>query len=367
MISGIVRAINVLAVINLALIAVLMLLFLYLLFAKIAGNRKKRRLAEFIGVSQSQSEASGILQFLQTGFVSRQLKAGSALRQEAIQDLLLQRLLATKSKTEEQRILAFAALQYASVYRAALQSRRWSKRMNALFGIERFRLKDLVPDLKELLQAPKCTEHERFLIYRAFAVFGLKDEVIPHLMQSEASYSGEQLLQLLLPFSDDALEQLCLEFHLLPLPIQRCMVDVLRLRNARSNVVLGLLEDHLFADDAELRGRCLHAIANFGYMSPGAVERFMARIEDESADSSSERLMQAKLMGMVREERYLAHLERLMSDSDYSVRQQAGESISRYKSGFDVLRRISITSSDRFAASMASETLERRSYERENT
>lgn len=367
MLGGAARAIDVLTVVNLAHLAGLVLLFLYLLFAKLSGNRKSRRIAEFINVSQSQSEASGILQFLQTGYVSRQLKAGSALRREAIQDLLLQRLLATRSKTEEQRILEFAELQYAAAYRDALKSRRWSKRMNALFCIERFRMKSLIPELRDLLKSPKCTENERFLIFRAFAVFGPKDEVIPYLVQSEALYSDKQLLHLLLPLANEGLEELGGAFHQLPIRLQRSIVDIFRMHNARSQAVLNLLEDRMIAEDDELRIRCLHAIANFGYMSPQATERFLARIEQGTTASSSERLMQAKLMGTIREERYLPHLERLIGDPDYLVRQQAGESLSRYKSGLVTLQRISLTSPDRYAADMASEILERKSYERETS
>lgn len=365
MLSGTDRALDVLIIINLSFIGGLLLLFLYLLIAKITVNNKTRRMDELLGTFMDQSESSGIMEFLRTGFVSRQLKSGSPLRREAIQDLLLQRLLATKSKAEEQRILEYASLQYASAYRAALKSRRWSKRMNALFAVERFRMKALAPDLKELLKASKCTDTERFCIYRAFAAFGLKDEVVPYLMQNAASYSDKQLMHLLLPLADAALEELVTEFHLFPLRLQCCLVDVLRMKNARSSAVLDLLEDLMFAEDAELRIRCLHAIGNFGYMSPRAVERFMARIEQENADSSPERLMQAKLMGLIREDRYMPHLERLMGDSDHLVRQQAGESLSRYKSGLDELLRISLTNPDRFAADMASETLERKAYERE--
>lgn len=365
MLNGTVRAIDALVLINLSLIAGLMLLFLYLLFAKMAVNRRTRRMDEILGTFRDRSESSGIMQFLQTGFVSRQLKSGSALRREAIQDLLLQRLLSTKSKAEERRILEFADQQYAPVYREALKSRKWSKRMNALFCIERFRMKALAPEMKALLKASECTDIERFCIYRAFATFGLKDDVVPYLMQREAAYSDKQLMHLLLPLPDEALEELVAEFRRLPLRVQRCLVDVLRIRNTRSSAVLGLLEDRLFAEDSELRIRCLHSIANFGYMSPQAVERFMTTIEQATADSPSERLMQAKLMGSIREERYMPFLERLMGDTDHLVRQQAGESLSRYKSGWDALRRISLTHPDRFAADMASETLERKSYERE--
>lgn len=365
MIRGTDRALDILVVVNLSLIAGLLLLFLYLLFNKLATNRRTRRMDEFIGTFSDQGESSEIMQFLQTGFVSRQLISGSALRREAIQDLLLQRLLATKSQAEERRILEFADQQYATAYRKALKSRRWSTRMNALFGIERFRMIALAPDLKELLNASRCTDNERFCIYRTFAVFGLNDEVVSYMMRDASSYSDKQSMHLLLPFTDEALEELVSDFRRLPLRIQCCLVDVLRMRNARSNAVLDLLEDRLFAEDAELRIRCLHAIANFGYMSPQTVERFMARIEQETADSPSERLMQAKLMGSIREERYMPHLERLMGDSDHLVRQQAGESLSRYKSGLDALRRISLTNPDRFAADMASETLERKMYERE--
>lgn len=352
-------------------IAVMVLLILLVLFYLV--ERKVRRMRHRRQVKQAialfAAPKSPLEDYLRSGDRTRKLNAsgsGEGLRREALEEALLDRLAVGASETERQRIYDFAAGYFAEEYAYLLGKRRWSDRMNALLHIEKFRirgLKDqLTARLEEIGEGPQ-TDDERFLLVRTLASLQA-EETFDYLDMGAERFSELQLMQVLRPMRGDLAERLIRDFDLLPPRVARCVLDTLRLGNARTTEVLELLERCMRSEDTEMRIRALKALANFGYMNDAAADRLEARMAEGDAVIWPERLMHARLAGAVREERFAAHLEAMMADPSYEVRREAAASLSNYRGGLDRIRQVAETHPDRFARDMAVEILERRAYER---
>ncbi|QDH21752.1 HEAT repeat domain-containing protein [Saccharibacillus brassicae] len=348
-----------------AIVFVILLILLYLIERKFLRARHRAQVEEAIG--QLSSPDSPLGEYLRSGERTRSLYAsGAGLRREALEEALLDRLAVSASESERERIYVFAADYFAEEYAHLLTRRRWSDRMNALLHIEKFRIRELKDSLLRRLGelGPGAeADDERFLIVRSLSSLQL-EETFDHLQLAADRFSELQLLQVLRPLRGELAARLIADFDELPIRIRRSVLDTLRLGNIRTAEVLALLERCMVSEDNETRIRALKALANFGYMTEEAADRLEARMAGGENVAWPERMMQARLAGAVREERFAAHLERLMADPSYEVRREAAAALSAYRSGLERIRRVADEHPDRFARDMAVETLERRAYER---
>ncbi|NGZ77353.1 HEAT repeat domain-containing protein [Saccharibacillus alkalitolerans] len=347
------------------LIALIGLTLFYLVERKIRRTRYRQQVAE--AVDRFAAPDSPLAEYLGSGERSRRLSAsGEGLRREALEEALLSRLAVSASQTERERIYDFAAQHFGEEYEYLLGRRRWSDRMNVLLHIERFkmgRLKKAVLDRIERLDMRPKHDDERFLLVRTLASLQA-EEALDYLDVAAERFSELQLMQVLRPLRGELLDRLIRGFDELPLRIRRCLLDTLRLGNARTTEVLELLERSMRSEDRETRIRALKALANFGYMTPEAADNLEARMAEGEAVLWPERLMHARLAGAIREERFVPYLERMMADPSYEVRREAASSLSQYRNGLERIGKIAEEHPDRFARDMAVETLERRAYER---
>ena len=352
-------------------IAVMLLLISLVLFYLVERKvrRMKHRLQVQNAVSLFSAPDSPLEDYLRSGDRTRRLNApgsGEGLRREALEEALLDRLAVGSSETERRRIYAFAADYFAEEYAYLLGKRRWSDRMNALLHIEKFRIEALKPELLlrlgEIGEGPQ-TDDERFLLVRTLSSLQI-EETFDYLELAAERFSELQLLQVLRPMKGEAAERLIRDFDLLPLRVRRCVLDTLRLANVRTTEVLDLLERCMRSDDTEMRIRALKALSNFGYMNDAAADLLEARMKEGDAVIWPERLMQARLAGAVREERFAVYLEAMMADPTYEVRREAAASLVNYRGGLERIRQVAADHPDRFARDMAVEILERRAYER---
>lgn len=348
---------------SLFLLLLLAGLFLYLSLRKNTINRNQRRFAESLRALQEGDSA--LQQYLESGKEGRLLHQGRLGESPPVRAALQHRLTVSGSQQERERIYTFARRHFRENYARMLKSRRWSRRVNALLEIELFRIDSLKTELTDMLnRRQRISEEERFLILRIFAVF--HDPELLTLLRQEAitnRLSESQLLQLLLPLGPQIREELIADFSGYPLRVQMAAVDALRIGNDRTSAVLGLLEILLDSTEIELRIRSLNALANFGYMSPKGEEAFQSLLRGGPGGSAEERQARARLMGSIRDEAYKPHLNALLGDSSYAVRQTAADSLSRYRSGEELLLRVISSHPDRYAREMAEETLERKRYE----
>jgi len=347
------------------LILLIALTLFYLVERKVRRTRHRQQVAE--AVKMFAAPDSPLADYLDSGKESRKLSAsGEGMRREALEEALLNRLAVSASHTERERIYKFAAGYFGEEYEYLLNRRRWSDRMNVLLHIEKFKmvgLKATILDRLDRLGKQSKQDDERFLLIRTLASFQA-EETLGYMEVAAARFSELQLMQVLRPLRDELLDRLIRDFDGLPIRIRRCLLDTLRISNARTTEVLELLERSIRSEDKESRIRALKALANFGYMTPEAADYFESRMAGDEEIIWPERLMHARLAGAVREERFMPHLERMMADPSYEVRREAAASLAQYRNGLERIGRIAEGHPDRFARDMAVETLERRAYER---
>ncbi|WP_172256431.1 HEAT repeat domain-containing protein [Saccharibacillus deserti] len=347
------------------LIMLIGLTLFYLVERKILRTRHRLHVAE--ATRRLADPDSPLVEYLGSGERSRRLEmSGEGLRREALEEALLSRLALSASHTERERIYAFAADYFAEEYKYLLGRRRWGDRMNVLLHIEKFRmtgLKDRLIERLGLLENGPKSDDEWFLLVRTLASLQAQ-ETSDYFDIAAERFSELQLMQVLVALQGERLEELVRRFESLPIRVRRCLLDTLRLGNVRTIEVLELLERSMRSEDRETRIRALKALANFGYMTPEAADVLEERLSQGEAIIWPERMMQARLAGAVRQDRFAPHLENLMADPAYEVRREAAASLSNYRNGLERIGRIAQEHPDRFARDMAVETLERRAYER---
>ncbi|MEJ8304879.1 HEAT repeat domain-containing protein [Saccharibacillus sacchari] len=351
--------------ISAVLILLMLLMLFYLIERKVRRTQHRANVAEAVALLEGKDSPLG--HYLASGERSRSLTASATgLRREALEEALLDRLAISASEVERQRVYELAADYFSEEYTELLSRRRWSERMNTLLHIEKFRirrLKEPIIERLDVLGDRPDTDDERFLLVRTLASLQL-EEMFDYFAIAEHRFSELQLMQLLRPVRGELLDRLVRDFDRLPPRIAHCVLDTLRLGNIRTTEVLELLERCLRSEDTEMRIRALKALANFGYMNEETADLLEERMQLGDSIAWPERLMQARLAGVVREDRFAPYLEKMMADPAYEVRREAGASLSKYRDGMDRIRLMTEEHTDRFARDMALETLERRAYER---
>jgi hypothetical protein len=345
------------------LVFLLMLIACFVCLSLLKVSERRRRALTADWTQRFLTENSRLFQYLRSGKVSRKLRFTGTMRMEALEGALIELMRTGPSTEQTAAITRFAEQHLTEHYRKRLSGGAWSVRVNTILYIEHFRMDTLADELTKIVERPKAADMERFLAMRAFAV-GSRREVIQYIIRFEPKLSDNQMLQLLNPLSVELLNELMIQFDELTLRLRLNVIDVLRIRNERTEAVLDLLERSAVCEVSEQRIRSLHALANFGFMTGAGFRALLRRIERNEDAPWEERLMRAKAMGSVREAEFLVYLETLLSDPVYLVRQQAAESISKYKEGIRKLEYISSYHPDRFAREMADEVIERVRYER---
>nr|WP_239585876.1 HEAT repeat domain-containing protein [Bacillus mesophilus] len=152
--------------------------------------------------------------------------------------------------------------------------------------------------------------------------------------------------------ANDTLDEFLEKFYKLPLKFKLIIIDIVGIENRHE--CNQLLIAQLIDENDEIRIRSLKALS---YLStPLTQEELKRHLESESYE---ERLMALKICASVRKKEYIPLIIERMSDGIFVVRQQAGQAISRYPNGAELLKEISLQSHDQFARDMALEWLEK--------
>ncbi|HZG56072.1 hypothetical protein [Paenibacillus sp.] len=281
----------------------------------------------------------------------------------ATQDFLARRAALGGTDEEVERTRALARACFADAYRRGLTAGRWSERMNAIGYIALFRLEEFWPELAWALNDERRTQPERMLALRALATLQ-RVEAIDFLAASPKGLTDHDIRHALMPLGEGVLHRCCVSFDNFAPWVQTNILDVLRVRNIRDEATLRLFERALRSDSVELRIRAMKGIANFGTVGEEAEEAFLARMVDWRGMHWSEKLMAARWMGAIPNDRYPPLLEQMLEDAHHAVRYQAMQSLMEYPGRRARLERLSAAQSDRFAGVLAQEMMERYGYER---
>lgn len=338
----------------------LLVLYIYLMYRKWYLNRFREKMGRW--TNRMQLIDSPIEHFLKDGTLSRLLVPRHPWQLKALENYLYHRINVSRSPSEISRISSIASEIYSDRYRRSLRSRRKNVRMDALVFIGLFQLKGFEQEVLRFVDHRGTTDNERWTAIRVLVQLQYLGIVDLLLVQSAAStlkpISDHMYRSVLMAMPEPMLERLIERNTEAPYPLLLQLVDVLRIRNIRSERVLAWFEGLLHDESEEFRIRAMKGLANFGYMTEEAESVFLESSKEWRSYSWPARLMTARLMGEIRNPEFLAVLEQMIGDPAYLVRMEAGLSILKYPNSAARLRQIAAFHPDRYARDAAEEMLE---------
>lgn len=347
-----------LILVTLFLFLLILMIYVYLIWKKFINiqyqNRKK------VWIEQHMEE---IEMYFITGEGASSFIPSEDYQFEAIEDFSSDYLSNFKTEGHFNPMKTFVEHYYVPRYRKKLVHSRWSVRMNTLYFVDLFKIEMMQEDLLKCLKRKQCSSEERYQIYLILADFNyvyLQDLIIgskglPLFLLKEI------LSRMIIPNNFESYVQ---DFYDFPYEWRLSILDVFGDKNLRSLKLQELLETLLNANEREMRVRAAKTIASLEYISSPDViiwildENFEKK-EWQDPRSMSERMMLARLMGSIREERFLPYLNLLISDKGYIVRSEAAKSIRKYKNGREMLLSIIAEHPDNYARNIAKEWMER--------
>lgn len=329
-----------LTIITVSLLGLLFLMLLYLMIRKVNDNNKRREIESY------KNKISPIIfSIIVEGECYRALGFETAIKQKAIEELLSRYVKILEGEEERKRLSELASLCLQENYLKLLKSKRWSRRMNALYHIEDFYMTDIQEDVLQLLTKKNISQQENIQALRILASFQFTGfiDLLPNHYHYLAEYDYRGILMRL----DQILfDQFVLSFHKSSNPLQFAILDVISLKKA---IKYRPFTENVFTTyKGEVRLRALKALAEIGYM-----KNVEPCLEMMYSSKWQERMVAAKLIGSIKEERGIPRLIELLHDQTWWVRSQAGQSISQFHNGKSILQSVLEASKDAFARDMA--------------
>ncbi|XXM70886.1 HEAT repeat domain-containing protein [Lysinibacillus sphaericus] len=250
-----------------------------------------------------------------------------------------------------ERIRGFAETHFGPYIRSRLTHRRWSMRMNALYWIEEFDMKNMFKELDQLYRSRKLTKSEEIQLLKIY--IRNEDETVmgkminPRHPLTEFDYS-----LLFASFKEEHFDRFIRMFDELTAEMRYALIDSVGVRGRQGDSLF--LERLLDASEVEIRIRALKAMVEMEYfLVPSALIKHLL------SASWQERLMAIKACEYIRSHELLPYLEDLMSDQSFYVRSQAAKSLLRLEAGKEVLKQVAASNEDHYARNMAEQWLER--------
>ncbi|CAM3645049.1 HEAT repeat domain-containing protein [Mesobacillus zeae] len=331
------------------LLSVLLLLLLYLVVRKAVENRRRARIEKYKG-----SIEPILFQYVMDGNLPNGLDLKTNDGRAASEELLVHYSGILEGEEEKANISSFAELYLASHYREKLRDRKWSQRLNALYHIEDFHLSGLEDDILEYLRRRKLTRDEQVQCLNILASLQYAD-LSELLMTHYSNFSCLEYRNMFSRLDQSLFAKFVENFLVFPNEVQLAILDIISFRKEIS--YLGFCENIFEASRGEARLRALKAVASIGYVSSS--ENYLPLLQ--SADWQ-ERMLAARLIGILQEQKGLNQLTDLLHDRVWWVRSQAGQSIMMFREGASVLSRVMEETDDAFARDMAWECLNRRLF-----
>ncbi|MFP7295640.1 HEAT repeat domain-containing protein [Neobacillus niacini] len=329
-----------LARIAVALISLLFLLLVYLMIRKMWEIKKRKEIDSY-----KDKINPFFFSIIVEGEFSRALGFGTSIKLKAIEELLSRYVKILEGEEERKRLSDLASLYLQDYYRKLLKNRRWSRRMNALYHIEDFHMTVLKEDVIQLITKKTLSKRENVQVLRILASF--QTNGFPDLLKNHEHYLNEyDYRSILMRLNQGLFEQFVLQFHKSSNSLQLAILDVISLKKA--NIYRAFTESVFTAYKGEVRIRALKALAEIGDMQD--VEPCL---EMMYSPEWQERMVAAKLIGSIKEERGIPRLIELLHDHSWWVRSQAGQSISQFPNGKSILQSVLARSKDAFARDMA--------------
>jgi hypothetical protein len=329
-----------LSIATVGIVSVLGLILLYLVLRKAMENRIRTKIE-----NQKELYSEPLFSLLLNPEINRKLIPDHSIEIQAIEQLLSKYVEILEGESEKKNLYSIAELYLSNYYKAGLQSKKWSKRMNALYHIEDFNIHSLHPNVASLIRRKNATKAEKVLGLRILAFFHyenlLEELVTKHSTLSELDYRS-----ILMKASNQTISECILRFHKSIPTLQKAILDILAYKNELKYVTF--IESVFRSYSGEVRLRALKALSSIGY-----VKNISPYIPLCKSKLWQERMMVARLLGAIQEEEGLSCLIELLHDQTWWVRSQAAQSIKNYPNGIKLLKKVYQTSKDPFAVDMA--------------
>lgn len=326
------------------IIITLSVILIYLVLRKALENRQKSKIEKL-----KNDFSEPLFHFLMEGEISKRLVLDTIEKKLAIEELLNRFSEVLEGDSEKKNLCSLAEIYLADYYKQRLQSRKWSKRMNSLYFIEDFQIKSLESDVIRLVNGKKVTKSEQVLGLRILASFQ-NENLFQQLTVLHAHLSEFDYRSILFKANVGVIDKMILGFYQCQPALQYAILDIFALKNELKYA--SFIESVFKSNTGEIRLRALKALAAVGFVKN--IKDYLPLCQSEKWQ---ERMMLAKLLGVIREEEGLKCLEDLLHDSTWWVRSQAGQSIKNYPNGKKLLKKVYQTSTDPFAKDMAWEWL----------
>lgn len=336
--------ISILYLLTTSILSILVILLVYLTLRKAISIRQRKMIEIY-------KEKYNLLLFtaLIESRYSRKLTPETMLQQKALEELLSSYTKILEGEDERESLSQLANHYLSGYYRNQLKSWRWSIRMNTLYQIEDFHMSHLVEDVNSLLNKRGLSHQELFHTLRILALFKF-----PHLLELLTArfdfLSEYEYRNILIRMEQKEFDQFLLHFHGSKQPLQKAVLDVISIKKETS--YLSFLEKIFSSYSGEIKLRALKALAEIGFVSN--IDPYLELLYSSKWE---ERMVAAKLVGSLKEEKGVSRLIELLHDSSWWVRSQAGQAISQFSNGKEILRHVLETSEDIFAKDMAWEWL----------
>lgn len=334
----------ILSIITLSFLGLLAILLVYLMVRKAIDIKKRREIEVYKDHARPL-----IFMMLTEESYSRELTVETVIHQKAIEELLSKFVKILEGEQEKQRLTGLATLYLTDYYQKRLKSNRWSYRMNALYHIEDFNMSVLLPEIVKLTKKTRVTHEELVHVLRILASFQYLK--INDLLTTRFFYLSEyEYRNILIRLEQDKFDRFVLKFHKSNHSLQKAILDVISIKKDLN--YLSFTENIFSIYSGEVKLRALKALAEIGY-----VKQIEPYLELLYSPIWQERMMTAKLVGAIKEDKGIRRLIELLHDQTWWVRFQAGQAICQFPNGKDILQRVLETSKDSFAKDMAWEWL----------
>lgn len=329
-----------LTIFTLFLLSLLFVLLLYLIIRKIMVNKKRKAIDTY-----KNKISPLVFSIIAEGELFRGLRFETYIKQKAMEELLSKYVKVLEGEEEKKRLSELATLCLLEYYRKRLKSIRWSHRMNALYHIEDFHMTKLLDEVVVFSKKKNISRQETIHILRILATFQFNGLI--YLLPNQYHYLSEyEYRSILTRLNSDLFDQLVLSFHKSKPPLQFAILDVISMKRA---IKYRLFAENIFQTyKGEVKLRALKALAEIGFVSN--IEPYLNMMH---SSSWQERMVAAKLIGSVKEEKGIPGLVELLHDQIWWVRSQAGQSLRQFPNGREILQSVLETSQDAFARDMA--------------
>lgn len=336
--------VTVLVYATIFILIILGLILLYLITRKAIENR------ESVKVKNSKNEIeTPLFESISQGKVY-EMTNKNRFSLKAMEELLKHYSDTVGGTMETYSLTAIAETYLLDGYQKALKGRSWSKRINALYHIEDFKMYQLSSEVRQLLQSTLITKEEKIISIRFLAAADQLDEVFEFVNKRYTDLTDFDYRSILFKLDEQSFPMFVERFSECHSTLQWSILEIIAIRKDLS--YLSFVENVFHMYKGETRIRALKAIASIGFTTD--IEQFLPLSE---SSEWQERMLIAKLIGFFPSDSSYTILENLIHDQNWWVRSQAAQSFTKLPKGRDLLKKLMESSHDPYARDIASEWL----------